>query len=348
MSPFYENIFLLLGTIIGAGIFSLPIALKQTGWLFFLFTITGLSLLLAQTDSLFREIVESIPEKHQLPGYAKIILGDKISKLSTFLLLVSTFGALLAYLIIGGDFLGNVLQISSWYGSIIFFVAIFLITFFAGKKIEEFDVLFTVIKIVLIVGIIVSCLGPLTGFAIRFIPAVGNNPLGGYGSILFALTGISIIPELKKTKHIHKSILIAEIIVLVFYLLFSVMLYPYLSADSFVFKSLLFDITGVFTILSPYLMLSMVGNDLLVKDLKVNKNHSYIMMLGIPILLFLVGFTSFMNVISFTGGVFLGSMVLIVTFMYKKKFPHKHTLVIPIIQIVFIIGVILEIWQFVF
>ena len=58
MSPFYENIFLLLGTIIGAGIFSLPIALKQSGWIFFLITIIGLEYLLAKVNSFYREIVD--------------------------------------------------------------------------------------------------------------------------------------------------------------------------------------------------------------------------------------------------------------------------------------------------
>lgn len=346
MTPFYENIFLLLGTIIGAGIFSLPIALRQSGWIFFFLTIIGLAYLLAKTNTLYRDIIESIPEKHQLPGYVKIVLGKQMSKISTFLLLISTIGALLAYLIIGGTFMGNVVGSGSWTGSIIFFISIFFVTILAGKRIEEFDVVFTVIKVLLLASIIVSSFSHLTFFTTRFIPMIGENPIGAYGAILFALIGISIVPELKKDRCIHKSIYIAEFVVLIFYMLFAVILYPYLSSSELVFKSFLFDITGVFTILSPYLMMTLIGNDLLEKDLKINKKHSFIIVLFVPIVLFLIGMTSFIKVISLTGGVFLGSIVILVTMMYKKKFPHKNKLIISIIQYIFIIGVFLEIWQF--
>lgn len=346
MSPFFENIFLLLGTVIGAGIFSLPIALKQAGWIFFLIMIVGLELFLAKINSLYRDIVDNTKEKHQLPGYVRHILGERMSKVASVLLLFSTFGALLAYLIIGGTFTGNVFGVSSWSGSILFYVLVVFITVFAGKKIEAFDVIFTCIKVVLLFFIILTSFSRLTMFSMRFVPFIGENPLSAYGSILFALTGISIIPELKKDKHTHTAIYIAEFIVLLFYLLFSIALFPYLSTGKFIFKNILFDITGVFTILSPYLMLTWVGYDLLEKDLSVHKPKALLFVMGIPLVLFLFGLQSFMKVISLTGGVFLGSIALIITMMYQKKFPKKHTLSITVIQIVFIIGVILEFVQF--
>ncbi len=323
MSPFLENIFLLLGTIIGAGIFSLPSSLRQEGWVYFILLILGLDYILGKTNILYREIIESIHEKHQLPGYVRIILGRRMSRISSLLLLFSTFGALLAYLIIGGSFAGNVLGTSSWTGSVVFYLCIMLITVFAGKKIETLDVFFTCIKVVLLIVMIYVSFSRLTLFTLRFVPVFGKNPLEAYGAMLFALMGISIIPELKKDKKVNASIYIAEIVVLICYALFAVVLYPYLSTGKMVVKNIFFDITGVFTILSPYLMLTWVGYDLMREDLKVENQKALIIVLGIPIILFLAGMQSFLKVISLTGGVFLGSIALIVTMMYQKKFPQK-------------------------
>ncbi len=346
MSPFFINVFLLLGTIIGAGIFSLPIAFKQAGWFYFVAMMIGLGIFLAKTNSLYREIVDHTKEKHQLPGYVRTLLGSKMSKLSSLLLLFSTFGALLAYLIIGGTFTGNVLGVSSWSGSFIFYFVVIVITLIAGKKIESFDVIFTVIKVILLFFMIVTSFNHLTFFTLRFVPFIGENPLSAYGSILFALTGISIIPEMKKDTHIYNAIYIAEFVVLVCYFLFAIALFPYLSNGDGGYKNIFFDITGVFTILSPYLMLTWIGFDLLEKDLKIKKNKALLIVMGIPLVFFIMGLQSFMKVISLTGGVFLGSIALIVTFMYQKKFPKAHSVSIAIIQIVFLIGVVLEIIQF--
>lgn len=340
-----SNILLLLGTIIGAGIFSLSAALKEAGALYFVGLLFCLSYLLGNINWYYHQIIESVKSKHQLPGYVQIILGKKAATLATCLLLFSTLGALLAYLIIGGTFMANALGVPANTGSMIFYAVVFSLVLLTGKKLLALDNIFVAIKIFLLVFII------MIGFVNKTwlydtVPLIGHYPWAVYGAILFSLTGFSIIPELKKDSHVLKSISISQGLVAVLYLLFAVSLYPFLSSGTVLIHNIWFDITGVFAILTPYLMLTLVGYDLLTKDLHISKRVSQFFMLLIPFVLFALGFQSFIQVISFTGGVFFGGIALLITRMYQKRFPGKHSVIVSLIQIVFGLGILVEFWQF--
>jgi len=83
-----RNLFLLLGTIIGAGMFSLPISLGRTGTVIFLVLTLGLGYLLGQVNWFYHRVIEKVKERHQLPGYVRKILGER-TKLSEHFWLIS-------------------------------------------------------------------------------------------------------------------------------------------------------------------------------------------------------------------------------------------------------------------
>ncbi len=346
MTPVYSNTFLLIGTVIGAGIFSLPIALKQAGWFYFISLLLSMSFLLGWVSLLYREIVDSTQSKHQLPGYAKMILGSRVGYFAVITMFLSTAGALLAYLIIGGQFVANVLRIPSAHGSMVFYLAVICITLVGGEHMKLFDIAFSVIKLLLIAVVIVlsAVTTPYSGLGI--IKAIGDQPLRAYGGILFALTGVSIMPELKKDKRIKMSVLISSAITVIAYALFAFGYFGRITETNVGIDDPLFDITGIFTILTPYLLLTWVAFDLLHKDMKIERHTAMAVTHALPLILYVLGLRNFTSVISLTGGVFLGYIVLIIMAMYRKKFPKKHPYIIPLIQGVFIIGVCLEIWNF--
>ena len=346
MSPVYSNAFLLIGTIIGAGIFSLPIALNQVGSLIFIIMIIGLSILLGFVSLLYREIIDDVKGHHQLPGYARLILGKRVGRFATITLFLSTAGALLAYLIIGGQFVANIFQITPNLGSLIFYLGVIITLLVAGEHMKIFDIAFSVIKLALIAVIILLAFFSPSFIMKETIPVIGSSPLAAYGSILFALTGVSIMPELKKNKKINLSVLLSSVAVIAAYILFAFGYYGYITKQGIAINEPLFDLTGVFTILTPYLLLSWVAYDLLHKDLKVEKKTAIAATHALPMVLFIAGMHNFMSVLSLTGGVFLGYVVLIITAMYRKKFPKKHKLLIFTIQGVFLLGICLEIWNF--
>lgn len=350
MPLFYQNIFLLLGTIIGAGIFSLPSALKDAGIFLFFFFLLVISYFLAKINLYYREIVESSHERHQLAGYVKEILGYKMSVLASVLLIFSTFGTLLAYLIIAGDFISEITPIGPEPASLLFFAAASFILLFAGKGIETLDLLFTIIKVILLIIITFLSVDFLI-FHKNAFPLIGASPIIAYGSILFAISGFSIVPELKKHISMKGAINTAQVVVLVIYSIFSLSMVGLVNNEGIFiitdpFAKIIFNLAGIFGVFTPYLMLSWVCYDLFNKDLGFDKKESLILVVIVPILLFLIGIHSFSSVISVTGGVFFGGIAIIIAHMYRKKFPEREQVLPFLIQLVFVAGIVAEVIAF--
>lgn len=345
-----HNSFLLLGTIIGAGIFSLPVALSQSSfWLFAGFTII-LAVVMAKVNWFYRQIVNGVKERHQLGGYVRRILGKKWSFVSIILLLFSTVGALLAYLILAGQFLAAIMPLTAVQGSWLFYGLMFLLLYFGGRHLEALDVFMTVVKVMLLAVVILFTFD-LAHFS-QSLSFVSPNlslktVLLTYGSVLFALTGYSIVPELRKDNTEKKAINLAQIISAVFYLLFSINLLFYVQNNQFAFQPglimVLFNLTGFFSVLTPYLMLSWVSYDLFDKDLGFPKKEALLLTLVLPLLFYLMGMHDFLTVISVSGGVFLGGIAILISQMYKIRFPQQQTWLIRIIQLFFGLGAVAEI-----
>jgi tyrosine-specific transport protein len=345
-----RNLFLLLGTIIGAGMFSLPISLGRTGTLIFLLFTLALSYLLGKVNWFYHQVIEKVKDRHQLPGYVKKILGERASFVATISLLFSTFGALLAYLILSGQFISKIAPLSATQGSWLFYTLMFLLLFFGGRHLEVLDVFITIAKLLILGVVIVFTFNPtVLSASLRLFPAeLGfKSLLLAYGAILFALTGYSIVPELKKEGSIRQSINWAQIISVVIYVFFAFNFLPFISGDGFWLSnplhSFLFNLAGIFGVLTPYLMLSWVSYDLLDKDLGFPKKEALILTLVAPLLLYLLGLNDFMAVLSVSGGVFLGMIAILIAQMYAKVFPGKNSWLIRLIQVVFALGVVAEV-----
>lgn len=347
MSGFYKNVFLLLGTIIGAGIFSLPIALKSAGWLVFIILLLVLAFISIKINAYYRKVVESVEDRHQLMGYVQLILGNRWKYLAIFLHLFSIFGALLAYLIIAGDFLSELNIQTPEVNSFLFFLVAACLLLFAGRFLESLDVVFTVAKVILLLVLIVIS---ATNLSKIDVPIVGSEPFFAYGAILFAQSGFSIIPELKPDKKINLSISSSQTLVLLIYLFFGFGLAGFLKGQSYTFaetwQKFVFNLSGVFAVFTPYLMLSWTGYDTFNKDLNFVKKDALILVTIIPLLLFLFGFKSFMAVVSLTGGVSLGGIGILICRMYDRKFKNKESWLIILIQIIFLFGILAELFQF--
>ena len=341
-----HNILLLLGTIIGAGMFSLPLALKNIGILPFSLLLLFLTIALGIVNFYYFKVVQKVNKQHQLPGYAGLVLGKRAGFITSLLQLFSTFGALLAYLIIGGDFLRHILPVSAFQGSLFFFGLVFYLLLFTGKLLEKFDAFFTYIK-VLILSLVI--LGVLWKLDLQTVPIahLDGRSLLAYGSVLFALTGFSIVPRLLKTTHVKGEIFKAQLVATVVYGLFALGLVRFLQGEAFVFYNpylnFAFNLAGFFSVLTPYLMLSWVAYDVFDKDLHFSKPDAIKLTLAVPVFFFLMGVKSFMTVISVTGGVFLALMAVVILEMYKKLFPHSTKLLILVLELVFILGAVAEI-----
>ena len=105
----FQALAVLIGTIIGVGLFSLPYITAQIGILTMLFYFLILGAVMILISLIYSEVALRTKELHRLPGYAEKYLGSKAKKIAFVSNGFGLTGALLAYLIVGGEFLFSLL-----------------------------------------------------------------------------------------------------------------------------------------------------------------------------------------------------------------------------------------------
>jgi len=224
---FFYATAILIGTIVGAGMFGIPYVVAQSGFLIgaiFLLILTAVSLLL---HLIYGEIVCRTQEKHRLVGYAGYYLGEKGKIIITFSFLLGLYGALLVYIIISGEFLSAIFSPliggSAFIYSLIFFIIGALVIFKGLILIERIELIMALFLILVVFLIFFTGLPHLDISNLKtinlkyfFLP---------YGVILWALGGGSAIPEIKEVlktdgKKYKKIIILGTIIPAILYLLF--------------------------------------------------------------------------------------------------------------------------------
>lgn len=377
VKKFFYALAILVGTVVGAGIFGLPYVISKSGILpgfFYLLILGGVVLFL---HLLFGEIVLRTQEKHRLIGYSQKYLGNW----GKFLITISTFlgivGALLAYLILAGNFLKIIffplLNLSSFHFSL-FFLFLFSFFIFRGiKLIAPLELLLDVFFFLIIFLIVIFALPQINlenfilfDFSHLFLP---------YGVILFAFLGTAAIPEISEIlkefperKKYPQVIILASFLVFFLYLIFSFAVIGVSGKDTSpeVFSGLLpflgekivilGSIFGLIVVATSFLVLANYLKNSLIYDYFFPKILAKILTLVLPLILFLIGFRNFIETIGFVG-TFLGTIegiVIVLLFQRAKKLGDKkpeYSLQIPslllyFLIIVFLFGVLSQIIYF--
>ncbi len=196
-NPFVLALATLVGTIVGAGIFGLPYVVAKAGVVLGVFYLALLGAVVMLLHLMFGEIALRTHAKHRLIGYASLYLGGWAKKLVTLSTVVGIGGALLAYTILGGDFLyialGSFVPFSNFAFAIAFWFVLSLFILWGIQTIAKMELIFN-IALFLVVGAIFFFAFPhiqtrnfiLSDFSYVFLP---------YGVVLFAYLGLSAIPE---------------------------------------------------------------------------------------------------------------------------------------------------------
>ncbi|MBI4101601.1 MAG: hypothetical protein HY443_01380, partial [Candidatus Nealsonbacteria bacterium] len=354
----------LSGTIVGVGLFSLPfIALKVgTGTMIGYFLVLGSLVILIH--SLFGEIALRTPDRLRLPGYAKVHLGSWAQKLAFVSSLTGFFGAILAYLIVGGEFLASLLSPVLGGGNIfytILYLSIGSLLIFGGIKMIakiEFWGLIGFVAVLVLIYLRGQKFIELDNFFIGGFNSEVRNWFLPYGPILFSLWGASLIPELEEMlgekKSLLKKVIFVSILIPILVYLFFIYLVLGITGpattesamaglknvlgDGIVTLGLFF---GVITTFTSFIAIGLTLKKTLQYDLRFEKNLALAITCFLPLILFLLGVKSFIGVISFVGGVMLGIDGILILLMYRKLNPHRFW-VLPLI-LVFFGGIIYEI-----
>ena len=356
------------GGMIGVGFLSLPYIATQTGIWLMLGYFLVLTALVVVVNLIFCQISLKTPDFKRFPGFVGHYLGKSAKLFTMVSVILGTFGVLLVYLIIGGQFLTTVFQ-PIFSGSILPYV---LIYFFVASIIVYFDIkVIAKVEFWVLILLFVSLVFIfLKGFAqIKFgnIIAVNwnsqvENFFLPYGPLLFALWGIGLIPEIEemlkgKKKHLKTVVAISTVSVSAFYLLFIFLVLgitgkqtdqtAIIGLGKFLGNGLVSIalLTGVLATLTAFITQGIIFKKTLMFDLKIKHWQAFVMTCFPPLIFFLIGFKNFIPLLSFIGGVILGIDGILILLMYKK-IGGKNVIIYPL-SLVFLLGIIYEIIYFI-
>lgn len=322
---------------VGVGVFGIPFAMAKAGfWIGFLFLVL-VGLITLFLDFIYGEIVLRTHQPHQIVGYTQLYLGDFWKRIIFFSILLNTYAALLAYIIIAGEFLSNVLSpvsyISSTGLSIWFFAIVSVLILFGIRTIAWVELvlaLFFIVIIALIFGFGID--------KINFANYSGITPelwFFPYGVLLFAFGGLSAIPIQRRLlgdqeNNFKKSIVYAVVLVGILYFIFGFTVFGIsgeaTSPDAisglvdFLGGKIIFlgSLFGALAVSTSYIMLGTGLLQVFNLDYGFGKKLSWFLVIVPPLVLFLGGLRNFIDVISLAGAVGVGLEALVLIFVFIK------------------------------
>lgn len=378
MKNFLYAIATLIGTIIGVGLFGIPFVVAQSGFLIGIIWLVILGSITIIIHLIYGEIILRTEGRHRRIGYAERYLGDWEKRISALIVLFARFGALLAYIIVAGQFLfilfNGILDINPFIWSVIFFIFGSLLIFFGLKVIAKGEVIMTVF-LILVVGILLGkgfgSINPenLVGLNIPslFLP---------YGVIFFSLGGLTAIPEMRsmlrgREKLLKKSIILGTLVPILIFILFTFLIVGVTGTETSEEAITGLGIAlkngavhfgaffGLLAVATSFLVLGLNLKETFLYDYKLSHKFSWALACFIPFILFLIGLRNFIEVIGFVGAIFGGLEGIILVLIYQRakkdgKREPEYSLCLPSfirygIISMFVLGIIYQIvYHFVF
>lgn len=350
---FWHSVQPLIGSVIGVGIFGLPFVFAQAGFLVGLLYLVILGLANTVLLLMYGDIIKNTDGHARISGVVRMYLGHHWSWFATVVLFAASWGAMIAYIILGGGFLHALL------GPIF------------GGTITMYQVIFFIVSGTLMVGglgfiariesvFVVLLLGMLFFILFGSVPHVALNNLLyvnadhwflPFGVVLFAFGGLAAVPEMShilgryRAQDLNKSIVVGTVTVALVYALFAGVVTGVTGSNTTEdaitgvgavvgnWALILGSMIGIVSVFTSFLILGISIMNGLTYDFKQRHLVSWGIAAGVPFVLFLAGARSFIHVIGFTGGV-LGSLIaIIVIYMYIRAKNHvctpKRCLMIP-------------------
>jgi len=306
--------------------------------LFYLVFLTAISVAihLMYADIIY---IHKADHHHRFPGYVEMYWGKRAANITNVIILTAVFFTLTAYLVLSLSFANLVAPTLPLAVKLLFFwilgsAAIFLTV----KKAAILDTVTTSITLLMILVIFV--LGIFTSpEKLLFIPT--SNPVFlffPFGPILFALLGETAIPatmaysraENLTVKEIRRVVSYGSLIPSIFYLLFVIGILGIsglaVSDDSvsgligYVPKIVLVLI-GIFGFVSLWDSYSSAGTEIkktLEYEWKLPRSVINSVVIFSPLVLYFVGFTNFLELVSFIGGILYSIWGLLIVITWRK------------------------------
>ncbi|MDD4333407.1 MAG: aromatic amino acid transport family protein [Patescibacteria group bacterium] len=372
---YYQALAVLVGYIIGVGMFGLPFLTVKSGVLSFLILLFLIAIIQYFCNLIYASVILETESYHRLSGYAEVYLGKFWKHFCMAAKIVGNYGSLLAYIIITGIFLNQLLAPyfggnEFFYGTILFALEA-LIIFFGVSSIGRAELVMTGL---LLVTVAVLCIKGLFHAQIANYSMIDwKYFLLPYGAMLLALDGSGAIPLAVKLlkrdrravkKVVRQSTSIAAIVILFFVLSIVGVSGINTTADALTgIEGILENniiglalIFGVLTMVTSFLGVAEDMRESFVEDYKMKKFAAWFLALFVPYLLYLAGMRNLIAIISFAGAIAggLSAIILILIFLKLRK-EERHLILfkrkpkiffLSLLILFFIAGMIYEVVMF--
>jgi len=370
---FLEALSIFLGTIIGVGIFGLPYVSSQAGFWPMVGYFILMGLITMKMNFIYGDVILGTSKIHRFPGYIGEYMGHRFKNFSFIVVVFSLVGALLAYLVIGGQFLYSFLTPLFGGGVVIYTLLFFAVgAFLVFRGVKSIGIIELFLFFVLLVILAIFFFSSFEAIDFRNFRSFDLLYfMLPYGAILFSLGGGSAIPEVaeilsgkdekKKTKAKLKGLIVLGLIITVLiYLLF---IYIVLGVSDIVsedaFSGLYGKIDpniirlglvfGVITCFTSFLSLSLTLKKVLWYDFGFSENFSWFLTSFVPLGLFFFGLRRFIEIIGFTGAVLFGLEGILLVLLYREFLKTKGKEINPLNYLlvgILVLGIVLSILLF--
>lgn len=354
---------LLAGTVIGAGIFSLPYVFSRLGILVSVLFLASFFVVYYLLHSMYADLLCAASGRHQFAYLAERYLPPWLSPIAAWGVIVELLFVLLVYLVLAPSFAELVVPESA---PAAFWVFWALGSLFVFLKLDWLGLIesVSVCVIVAIVAVVFS-IGFASGGAF---PA--HEPLSlaafflPFGPLLFSLSGrpavAKVVEEHRKAAangrpfSLHWALALGTAIPAVVYLAFVfgvLRLSPSVTPDALSgLASLpswvlaLFGVMGFVSLWKSYLMIGTNARDILRFDFRFSRVASALIVLAVPLVLVWLGLNSFLLAVTFTGSVFLALEGVYIITMWRRAFPtNRWRNAVPLLSLVFIAAIVYEV-----
>ncbi len=347
------------GTIIGAGILGIPYAASKTGAVWAIILLLGLGAATWLTNLMVGEFILRTKGSHQLVGYAKKYLGSWAGRVQMFALMFSTYGALIAYIIGEGEVLSVLLGGSAFYYSLAFWVVAAIILYVGLNLVKVVEFWLVLFFIIIIAAISAVSFG-VVDFNNYLYQDAGKLFIP-YGVILFAYGGASSVVVgreiLKgKEKHVKSAVSFASWLPILIYTVFTLAVLgatgrltsevatinlSQVINGQVAFWGNVFALLGMAT---SFLSFSVVLMEVFHFDYKMSKFNSWLAVISLPLVIFLLGARDFITVMGIAGSLTFGltGIIIVLTFwVARRKGDKKPVFELPQLKIAGLMLIIL-------
>ncbi|MEM5827972.1 MAG: aromatic amino acid transport family protein [Candidatus Aenigmatarchaeota archaeon] len=321
-SEYLTLIYLILSTMIGAGILALPYAFYNAGIINSLF-LFFFSMLITYISA---KIILNASLKYysnQLPEIINRYLGKFFGTFFFISFLLSLFFVNIAYL--------NVINFSvkTFYSqseSITLLIAaiVMSISFVGFWLIEKSEKLLFTIKTLIYFAFLSFVIFITPKYDLSLISFNLKDNLDFLLISIFAFSFYSIIPSLllvsKDKKVLRNSFIISLVIAFSFYFLFAFIVSSRVGNKEIATLNFneLFNILTLFLVITPYIILSWVMSETIAESFEISKRVSLLLSYTLPFIFFLLFPKSFLSYIEITSGFFILSNYFIFGYLGYK------------------------------